>query len=629
MAQAYEKRNLLQKEIDLADLKSSLILNQKWVTYPDYSNRIGWDSLTAGVKTEIIAKGENYLKYEWKVVKATDYLEFERSGSQQIMSTPFGSNITALTSLALAELAEGKGRFMDQIINGIWYFCEMTSWATVAAIPSYQSTKRSIPEPESQILDLSIGDVGSFLAWCHYFFKKDFDKVDPIISSRLRDNLQKRILDMYMNNNDFRWQAFNATPSTMVNNWTPWCNFNVLTCFLLLENDPDKLANGIYRTMVSVDQFINYNHEDGACEEGPSYWGHAAGKLYDYLQILSTATLGKVSLFDQPIIKDMGEYIVRSYIGNGWVVNFADAMAKGGGDKGLIFRYGKTVNSLAMIHYAAYLHQRDNKRLYNDAGRDFYRTLENLVSNNELTKVKNTSLQDTTIWYPETEFCYMRNENGFFFAAKGGHNRESHNHNDVGSFMLYLNQTPMIIDVGVGTYTRQTFGSERYGIWTMQSNYHNLPMINGIAQENGREFRSGNVKFDRNKSTFSLDISAAYPKEAAVKKWQRSYHLDPENGLTIQDEFTLSDTKTPNQLNFMTWSEPDISNSGVVTLVKDGIGLKLTYDPRQFKAVKEIIELHDKKLSDVWGEKIYRLSLDARKMQLSGKYKLTIQKILE
>lgn len=31
------------------------------------------------------------------------------------------------------------------------------------------------------------------------------------------------------------------------------------------------------------------------------------------------------------MIKNMGEYISRSYIGNGWVVNFADASARGEG----------------------------------------------------------------------------------------------------------------------------------------------------------------------------------------------------------------------------------------------------------------------------------------------------------
>ena len=105
------------------------------------------------------------------------------------------------------------------------------------------------------------------------------------------------------------------------------------------------LAKAIYRSMVSVDKFINYTHTDGACEEGPSYWGHAAGKMFDYLELLSAVTGGTVSIFDNPMIKNMGEYISRSYVGKGWVVNFADASAKGSGDAPLIFRDGKAVNS--------------------------------------------------------------------------------------------------------------------------------------------------------------------------------------------------------------------------------------------------------------------------------------------
>lgn len=45
------------------------------------------------------------------------------------------------------------------------------------------------------------------------------------------------------------------------------------------------------------------------------------------------------------MIRRMGEYISRTYVGNGWVVNFADASAKGGGDAPLIYRYGRAVGS--------------------------------------------------------------------------------------------------------------------------------------------------------------------------------------------------------------------------------------------------------------------------------------------
>ncbi|MBQ8969943.1 MAG: heparinase II/III family protein, partial [Lachnospiraceae bacterium] len=46
-------------------------------------------------------------------------------------------------------------------------------------------------------------------------------------------------------------------------------------------------------------------------------------------------------------------------------------------------------------------------------------------------------------------------------------------HNDVGSFTLYKEGKPFLIDLGVETYTKKTFSEDRYEIWTMQSAYHN------------------------------------------------------------------------------------------------------------------------------------------------------------
>ena len=82
---AYEKRNLLQKEADFEKVKSALVMGQKWVPYPDYSDRAGWDKFLGEYKDDYIRKGESFLDYEWRIVKATDYLEYGRSGSRTIM----------------------------------------------------------------------------------------------------------------------------------------------------------------------------------------------------------------------------------------------------------------------------------------------------------------------------------------------------------------------------------------------------------------------------------------------------------------------------------------------------------------------------------------------------------------
>lgn len=614
---AYTERNLLQKQADLNYLKDVLVLNQQWVIYPDYSDRDGWDAFLGTFKDDYIRRGEKLLDYQWQVVKATDYLAFERTGDRSIMEKPFGANNNAIASLLMAELAEGKGRFIDQLINGVFHTCEMTSWAPAAHLV-IQPSSRSLPTYDYHVIDLVSGDLGGSLSWVYYFMRDSFDKVNPEISRRLRHELQIRILDPYMNNDSFWWMARNYK-GRMLNNWNPWCNSNVLMCFMLLENNRDTLAKAVYLTMESVDKFLNYIKADGACEEGPSYWGHAAGKTLDYLELLSDITGGKISIFREPMIKNMGEYISRSYVGNGWVVNFADASARGGGDAYLIYRFGKDVGSDELKSFAALM--RKSPSLPSN-GRDIFRTLASIAIAKELQREEAGHENRTFTWYPETEFCYLSTKEGLFLATKGGHNGESHNHNDVGTCSVWFNQTPILIDAGVGTYTRQTFSGERYSIWTMQSNYHNLPMINGIPQKNGKNYKATGVKASKN--SFCADIAAAYPKEAKVKKWIRSYKVKG-NQVQINDVFDLEEAVAPNIINFMTWGKVDNSEKGKVYIQVNDVKAQLLYDANKFELDVEPKELTDLKLSNVWGKTIYRLSFKAKQQSDKGNYTFTIK----
>ena len=620
-ANAHSDRNLLQQAANVEKIKSVLVTDQKWVAYPAYTDREGWNQLFASTKEEYIKRGEKQLNYQWQVVKATDYIEFERSGSREIMEKPFGDNNMAMVDLLLAELAEGQGRFLPQLINGVFHTCEMTSWALSAHLVT-QKVHRSLPDHREQHIDLTSGDLSSMLAWTYYFLHTEFDKVNPSISARLHHELEERTIKPYMNEeNYYWWQAFRATPTTMVNNWNPWCNSNVLQTMMLLENDLDKLAAGVYRTMQSVDRFLNYVHADGACEEGPSYWGHAGGKMFDYLNLLSEITGGKITLFGNPMIKNIGEYISRSYVGDGWVVNFADASAQGGGDAPLIYRFGKAVNSPEMMGFAAMMNNNEMPR-----NRDIYRILKTLTVRDELAATKPAHITPAHTWYPETEFCYMKDKSGIFFAAKGGYNDESHNHNDAGSFSLWMNNMPIFIDAGVGTYTRQTFSNERYSIWTMQSNYHNLPMVNGVPQKYGRKYKATEVKYNQKGNSFSANIATAYPEEAKVDQWIRAYTV--KNGkVVISDNFRLKEAVANNIMHFMIWGKVDTSVPGKVTIEVNGRKAQLEYNHALMEASIEPVQLTDPRLSNVWGDQIYRISLTAKTLTQNGNYEYIIKQL--
>lgn len=616
-----EERNLLSGNYTERQVSEWIVRDQKWVDYPDYTDRNGWDCLTGENKQWLIERGEKRLKYEWKMNVATDYLTYERTGDRQAMQSKQTANNNALSDLVLAELAEGKGRFIDQIINGVWMECERTSWVLSAHLHR-QDDGRNFPNHTDQIIDLGSGEIGAFLAWTYYFLHKEFDKVNPVIAQRLQEELHNRITVPYLKRQHEWWLALRKNPDGIVNNWNPWCNCNVLQVVMLTEQDPLTVDSCVWQSMRSVDQFINYTKADGACEEGPSYWGHAAGKLYDYLSVLDKISGGHISLFDQAEIRARGEYLVRAYIGNGWVVNFADATARFDDNiSTLLYRYGEAVGSQDMQQLAALLaHQR--KHIIT-GGTDLYRSLEGLKAYPKIMATEGRLSTQAYTWYPETEVCIYR-RGGWLLAAKGGHNNESHNHNDIGTCLLYKDQQPVLIDAGVGTYTKQTFSDERYQIWSMQSGFHNLPVLNGYDQKEGKAYRAVSAKTNPRRYSVAIDVASAYPREAGVKKWIRSYELTAK-GLTIKNDGTFESLPTtPVVEHLMVWGEATITDAGTIRLESQGKTYTIRHD-REDEVKIENIELNDPRMTKVWGEKITRITLQQKNKTLCPKYTITIQ----
>ena len=130
---------------------------------------------------------------------------------------------------------------------------------------------------------------------------------------------------------------------------------------------------------------------------------------------------------------------------------------------------------------------------------------------------------------------------------------------------------------------------------------------------------------DQKAKSFSVDISGAYPKEAEVKSWVRAYQLK-KNQLVITDRFDLNACKAPNVINFLTWGTVDASKPGTVNIKVDNVGATLTYDAATFEVSVETIPQTDIRLSKVWGDKLYRLSLKAKQQTTTGNYLYTVRR---
>jgi hypothetical protein len=73
--------NIVKTEYSKPGVAESFRTGSHWLPLPDYKDRAGWSKLFGPQSAAFIRRGEKYLNYEWKVIPATTYLEFERTGT--------------------------------------------------------------------------------------------------------------------------------------------------------------------------------------------------------------------------------------------------------------------------------------------------------------------------------------------------------------------------------------------------------------------------------------------------------------------------------------------------------------------------------------------------------------------
>jgi hypothetical protein len=604
-----KERNILANEAKAIDLARNLVSDNSWIKIPDYQNRPFWQNLPGVIREEYIKKAEGYLKYDWPVVKATDYLEFIRSGDRR--QEVYAACRNALVSLVMGEMVEGKGRFMDGIVNAVWYFSEQTWWGWSAHLGT-QKAGAGLPDINDPFVDLGVGEIASDLSWTWYLFHDEFDKIHPLIASRLKQEITNKALIPYYSRNDFWYMGFTGGRP---NNWNPWINYNMLNCFLLIETDPDKKVAEVNKIINSLDKFLNGYSDDGGCDEGPSYWSAAGALLYESLEILKDATAGKFDVFSDQLIQNIGKYFYRVNIHAPYFINFADADATTMGNASAVYRYGKAINDQIMQQFGAYLGNLGKLGDHSPDGK----ICDQIKSLALADEIKNAVAKEALVsdfWLPDTEIGGARDKEGsfagFFFGAKGGFNEESHNHNDVGSCVMYYNGKPCLIDLGREEYKAKTFSPHRYEIWTMQSGFHNLPVINGTDQKEGRNFKARNSSFKSSSKTvtFSTDIAGAYMADAMVRSWIRTYTLNRGRSFVISDKFELNgQNKSGTSSNFITCCKVSEIKPGVIRLAGDGFILEMSYNPKTVNPKIEFFSVNDRTLKRYWPDGVTRISL--------------------
>ena len=615
----FAQNNLLSGKYTDAELKKILVPHNRFEPFPRISNREAWSKLDSTEMKTVVKKAESYLKYNFQGIPATVMLLFQRTGDRSEHEKYSFTKRKVLSYLLLAEVYENKGRFMDQIVNGAWSICEESYWGIPAHLNQWHAGN-GLPDVNDPYVDLFAAETAAMLSWIDYFLGDKLDVISPQIRKRIYTETNQRIFTPLLNN-DHPWMGFNKN-GRRPNNWNPWICSNWLNTALLLEKDENKRAKMVEKILLTLDQYLNPYPQDGGCDEGPSYWGVAHASLFDNVELLNLATNNSFQyIYANERFKNMGQFIYKAQIGSEYFLNFADAPPKVTVPADLVYRYGKAIEDKNMMEFGAY-YQKDSVTI----DRVFVRTLFELFNHNEMTKTTKYLALPKDAWYRDIQVMMARDNegstNGFYLAAKGGHNDESHNHNDIGNFVVYYNGLPVLIDIGKGTYTAKTFSEKRYDIWSNTSAYHNLPTINSKEQSPGASFKASNVTYSKDKSStqFSLDIAGAYPENTGIKSWQRTLKLIRVKEVKLTDNVSLTKFESIVQ-HFMTCYPVEIGKNGDVIIHAKEKDFQLIYDTKLLLPTVEKVEMsapEDKGVIQNWGNSIYRINFNYRTNSLKS-----------
>lgn len=541
------------KSHPLADLRP-------YCPFPKAADRMAWNDLPTDKRDELRTLAARYRNMAYPILTATQYMAFAREGNRSVWEKPYFERRRKLTAALLGFCVDENRVDLDALIDGIWLICEESAWVVSAHNGGEHAGMEPtppapLPDADRPYVDLFSAQTAMIMSLACDLAGEALDNVSPLVRRRVKNEVERRVLVPFETRDDFWWMGFIRKDLC---NWTPWIVSNVFLTACAWVDDNARLYALLARGCAMLDCYLAILPADGGCDEGPGYWSMAGGALLDCLELLERVTEGQMTFWDDEKLRGILSFPLNMWLGDGWFVNYADCDAKPAIPGERLRFAGKRMGEGGLVALGSRFDGPLSAEIEDTP--QLWRLLDRLFHPVE-TCIEAAPPAD--VWLPDLEVRIVR-AGGMTLVCKGGVNEGSHNHNDCGSFMVYVDGEPVIVDAGNMTYTGKTFSNERYTLWNTRSAYHNVPMFGGCEQVNGWERRATDVR--ALPDGLSMDISAAYPEAAGVLSCRREAVCE-ENGCRITDSIQ---TQMPVGVTevFLLRHQPVIENG---TVVSEGI----------------------------------------------------------
>lgn len=444
------------------------------------------------------------------VLRRSTYREYQRCGRREAWQAVQMQRLARLDDASLALWLGHPRADLDHLQDLLWAATEDWSWV--------------MPAHEPVAVDLGSA------AWAHILAETvdlHRDRLEPEVVARVLRSVDERVWTPVGDPRTPLWWREVDT------NWNIVCWGGVAMSAMLLVDDPRRLARLLHPALRGLEHGLAGFTADGGCQEGIDYWDYGFGSYLRVALALHQRSDGAVDLMQPGLCQRILRFPLACHLHGPVRAVFGDG------------RPGHLQAATALM--AARWTAADELLAYckpDAGGRLHCRSVHELALADDRRLPAPAAQRDVVL--PILGQARIQGDPGpgqLSLFAHAGDNGIPHNHNDLGSYILYRGGRELLTDPGGPRYTAATFGPRRYDNLYCGAQGHAVPVIDHVQQEAGAGYRatlSAATADDDGVKTVAIDLSRAYPRRAGIRRYIRTFHLDARaNRLELVEELEL------------------------------------------------------------------------------------------
>ncbi|MBE6404990.1 MAG: hypothetical protein E7040_03115 [Lentisphaerae bacterium] len=502
-------------------------------TIPTVKDRNAWKKLQNHPQWDLLVK----LAENQRIQKLEDpfpyYMDFRNKGDRRSYQKRLNV-LQDFGALTVVYCATKEKKYLAPIESRVRMLLDLPTWVLPAHyVPLNCQTGKT------DVIDINAAIISGELAMLLHVLGPD---MDPGLAARLNAELLRRIVipwEQVLEGTHYVYDWMDRN-----DNWNAVCIAGCTGTFLMLDIEKQRKERLLELAIRKNNHFLQGFGNDGYCSEGISYWYYGFGHFLQFAETVKRYN-GRNLLTADPRAERAAMFPERIRIFPGCYPMYADSS------------YAEKVFYLELRDILLGKRNGFSARTALNKNKQLSQLISILFSPRDERPADQSVSEQNTIFNQAQVYVARGNaECRLGVSFKGGHNREFHNHNDVGSYVVSVDGISLVLDPGTEVYTARTFSNRRYESRLIGSYGHNVPRIDGQEQthlsgepavgfkgKNSAPPEATSAKILRQNVTadklyVAMDLRAPYNHISGILKLDREFLFERSNG----GRFTVTDS---------------------------------------------------------------------------------------